>query len=215
LAEARWVFITVGTPPREDGSTDLSYVEEAVRTVGQNASNHVVIAIKSTVPVGTADRAREILAELGREDIAVVSNPEFLREGQAVRDFTHPDRVVVGCRETEAGQSVVTLHKPYLGSNTHVFLMSNRSAEMTKYTANAFLATRISFINEIANLCEYLGPMWRKSGLLRERIAASARTSSIPASGTEARASPRMSGPSSAWDPCTDTRPVSSPRSMK
>jgi len=157
LAEARWVFITVGTPPREDGSTDLSYVEEAVRTVGQNASNSVVIAIKSTVPVGTADRAREILSELGREDIAVVSNPEFLREGQAVRDFTHPDRVVVGCRETEAGESVVTLHKPYLGSNTHVFLMSNRSAEMTKYTANAFLATRISFINEIANLCEHLG----------------------------------------------------------
>ena len=90
LAEARWVFVTVGTPPREDGSTDLSYVEEAVRTVGQNASNSVVIAIKSTVPVGTADRAREILSELGREDIAVVSNPEFLREGQAVRDFTHP-----------------------------------------------------------------------------------------------------------------------------
>jgi len=157
LSEARWAFVAVGTPPREDGSTDLSHVESAVRTVGEHAPEGLVLAVKSTVPVGTADRAREILSELGREDIPVVSNPEFLREGQAVQDFTRPDRIVVGCRERDAGEGIIALHKPYLGSNTLVFLMDNRSAEMTKYTANAFLATRISFINEIANLCEHLG----------------------------------------------------------
>ncbi len=157
LAEARWAFIAVGTPPQPDGSTDLEAVERAVRAVGEHGPRGLVLAIKSTVPVGTADRAREILEEMGRSDVAVVSNPEFLREGQALRDFAQPDRVVIGCRERDAGESVASLHRPYLGPTTQVFLMDNRSAEMTKYTANAFLATRISFINEIANLCERLG----------------------------------------------------------
>jgi len=157
LEDARWAFIAVGTPPRHDGSSDLSFVEQAVRTVAEHAPRGLVLAIKSTVPVGTADWARDLLEEAGRNDVAVVSNPEFLREGQAVRDFANPDRVVIGCREKEAGESVAALHRPYLGSNTMVFIMDNRSAEMTKYTANAFLATRISFINEIANLCECLG----------------------------------------------------------
>jgi len=157
LGESRWAFIAVGTPSRPDGSSDLSYVEQAVKTVAAHAARGLVLAIKSTVPVGTADWVRDILEGSGRGDIAVVSNPEFLREGQAVQDFASPDRVVIGCREQEAGESVAALHRPYVGSNTRVFMMDNRSAEMTKYTANAFLATRVSFINEIANLCECLG----------------------------------------------------------
>lgn len=157
LAKARWAFVTVGTPPLPDGASDLRQVEAAARTVACHAPTGSVLAIKSTVPVGTADRMRKLLEDTGRGDIAVVSNPEFLREGQAVVDFTHPDRLVVGCREREAGEAIVTLHQPYLTSDTPVFLMDNRSAEMSKYAANAFLAARISLINEIANLCEPLG----------------------------------------------------------
>ncbi len=169
FAEAAYAFVTVGTPPREDGSSDLSQVEAAVRAVASHAPRGLVLTIKSTVPVGTADWVRGILEEMARTDVSVVSNPEFLREGQALKDFVDPDRVVIGCREREAGESVAALHRPYLGSNTPVFLMDNRSAEMTKYTANAFLATRISFINEIANLCERLG-----ADVERVRLAAGA-----------------------------------------
>lgn len=157
LAEAQYVFICVGTPPLPDGSADLSYVEDAARTVARHAPEDLILVTKSTVPVGTADWVRGILAEEGRESIRVVSNPEFLREGQAVQDFQSPDRVVIGCREPEAGEAVASLHRPFLSSNVPVFMMDNRSAEMTKYTANAYLATRISFINEIANICEKVG----------------------------------------------------------
>ena len=169
LREARYAFICVGTPPLPDGSSNLAYVEDAARAVARHGPESLILVTKSTVPVGTADWVRELLAEEGRQDVRVVSNPEFLREGQAVQDFQNPDRVVIGCREPEAGEAVASLHRPFLASNAPVFLMDNRSAEMTKYTANAYLATRISFINEIANLCEEVG-----ADVERVRLAAGA-----------------------------------------
>ncbi|HEX7281146.1 MAG TPA: UDP-glucose/GDP-mannose dehydrogenase family protein [Vicinamibacterales bacterium] len=155
VPSADFVFITVGTPMNEDGSADLKYVEAAARSIGQHLRQHTIIIDKSTVPVGTGDWVTNLIrAEAGDQTFAVVSNPEFLREGSAVRDFQSPDRIVLGSLDRSAAEAVAELHAP-LGAPVHITDL--RTAEMIKYASNAFLATRISFINEIASICEQLG----------------------------------------------------------
>ncbi|KQW38235.1 UDP-glucose/GDP-mannose dehydrogenase family protein [Rhizobacter sp. Root404] len=154
-------FIAVGTPPDEDGSADLRHVLAAARSIGQRMSDYKVIVDKSTVPVGTADRVRELVSEeLERRGVqvpfAVVSNPEFLKEGAAIDDFMRPDRIVVGADDERAIDMMRVLYGPYLRNRDRLLVMSVRSAELTKYAANAMLATRISFMNELANLAEDL-----------------------------------------------------------
>jgi UDPglucose 6-dehydrogenase len=154
--------IAVGTPPGEDGSADLKYILEAARNIGRRMTEYRVVVNKSTVPVGTADKVREaISAELARRGaeipFAVVSNPEFLKEGAAVEDFMRPDRVVVGADDPKAIQIMRALYLPFQRNHERFLLMDVRSAELTKYAANAMLATRISFMNELANLAERLG----------------------------------------------------------
>jgi UDPglucose 6-dehydrogenase len=154
--------IAVGTPPGEDGSADLQHVLAAARAIGRHMTEYRVIVNKSTVPVGTADKVRTALAEelRGRgadTPFAVVSNPEFLKEGAAVEDFMRPDRVVVGADDERAIQIMRALYAPFQRNHDRFFLMDVRSAELTKYAANAMLATRISFMNELANLAERLG----------------------------------------------------------
>ena len=154
--------IAVGTPPGEDGSADLQHVIAAARTIGRHMTEYRVIVDKSTVPVGTADKVRTALAEELRRrgadtPFAVVSNPEFLKEGAAVEDFMRPDRIVVGADDPKAIQIMRALYAPFQRNHDRFFLMDVRSAELTKYAANAMLATRISFMNELANLAERLG----------------------------------------------------------
>ncbi len=154
--------IAVGTPPGEDGSADLQHVLEAARNIGRRMTEYRVVVDKSTVPVGTADKVRSaISAELARRGaeipFAVVSNPEFLKEGAAVEDFMRPDRVVVGADDARAIQIMRALYAPFQRNHERLLLMDVRSAELTKYAANAMLATRISFMNELANLAERLG----------------------------------------------------------
>ncbi len=154
--------IAVGTPPGEDGSADLQHVLAAARAVGRHMDGYRVIVDKSTVPVGTADRVRAAVAEeLGvrgaRHEFSVVSNPEFLKEGAAVEDFMRPDRIIVGSEDERATQLLRELYAPFQRNHDRLMLMSVRSAELTKYAANAMLATRISFMNELANLAERLG----------------------------------------------------------
>lgn len=156
------VFSAVGTPPDEDGSADLSYVLDVARTVGQHMKKYLVLVTKSTVPVGTAKLVHNVIVdELKKrgEDIPfdVVSNPEFLKEGTAVKDFMHPDRVVVGTDSERAKELLSRLYRPLLLNNFRVIFTDIPSAEMIKYAANAMLATRISFMNDIANLCERVG----------------------------------------------------------
>jgi UDPglucose 6-dehydrogenase len=155
-------FIAVGTPPGEDGSADLQYVVAAARNVGRHMTGYKVIVDKSTVPVGTADRVREAVAEeLAQRGepipFAVVSNPEFLKEGAAVDDFMRPDRIVIGSDDEEATRRMRMLYSPFQRNHERLLVMDVRSAELTKYAANAMLATRISFMNELANLAERLG----------------------------------------------------------
>jgi UDPglucose 6-dehydrogenase len=155
-------FIAVGTPPDEDGSADLSHVLAAARGIGRHMTDYKVVVDKSTVPVGTADRVRSVIAEeLGRRDVkvpyAVVSNPEFLKEGSAVEDFMRPDRIVVGADDEQAVLLMRALYSPFQRNHERLVLMDVRSAELTKYAANAMLATRISFMNEMALLAEHLG----------------------------------------------------------
>ncbi|RHJ94167.1 UDP-glucose dehydrogenase family protein [Parabacteroides bouchesdurhonensis] len=162
LNEVEVVFSAVGTPPDEDGSADLKYVLEVARTVGRNMNKHLLIVTKSTVPVGTAKKVRKaIQEELDKRglDIAfdVASNPEFLKEGAAIKDFMSPDRIVVGVESERAKELMTRLYRPFLLNNFRVIFMDVPSAEMTKYAANAMLATRISFMNDIANLCEIVG----------------------------------------------------------
>lgn len=162
LNEQQIVFSAVGTPPDEDGSADLSYVLQVARTIGENLQKYIVVVTKSTVPVGTARQVREtILGELNRRgveiDFDVASNPEFLKEGNAIKDFMSPDRVVVGVESEKARSLLTRLYKPFLLNNFRVIFMDIPSAEMTKYAANSMLATRISFMNDIANLCELVG----------------------------------------------------------
>lgn len=156
------VFSAVGTPPDEDGSADLKYVLQVAQTIGRNLNKYIVVVTKSTVPVGTAAKVRNtIQAELDRRgvdiDFDVASNPEFLKEGNAIKDFMSPDRVVVGVESEKAKKMLTKLYKPFLLNNFRVIFMDIPSAEMTKYAANSMLATRISFMNDIANLCEKVG----------------------------------------------------------
>jgi len=162
LDEVEVVFSAVGTPPDKDGSADMQYVYEVARTIGRNMNKYVCVVTKSTVPVGTAQQVKEIIQkELDLRGVSipfdVASNPEFLKEGDAINDFMSPDRVVVGI-ESERTQKLMTqLYRPFLLNNFRVIFMDIPSAEMTKYAANAMLATRISFMNDIANLCERVG----------------------------------------------------------
>ena len=162
LNEQQIVFSAVGTPPDEDGSADLKYVLQVARTIGQHLNKYMVVVTKSTVPVGTAKLVRQtIQTELDKRhaDITfdVASNPEFLKEGNAIKDFMSPDRVVVGVESEKAKDMLTRLYKPFLINNFRVIFMDIPSAEMTKYAANSMLATRISFMNDIANLCERVG----------------------------------------------------------
>ena len=162
LDEVDVLFSAVGTPPDEDGGADLRYVLDVARTVGRYMSKYILVVTKSTVPVGTAGKIRQVIGEEQRKrgvsiEFDIASNPEFLKEGAAVKDFMNPDRVVVGV-ETERAQSLMAkLYRPFLLNNFPVIFMDVPSAEMTKYAANAMLATRISFMNEMANLCESVG----------------------------------------------------------
>lgn len=156
------IFIAVGTPPDEDGSADLQYVLAVARTIGQHMSEHKYVVDKSTVPVGTADKVRaalgEALAERGADiPFDVISNPEFLKEGAAIEDFMKPDRIVVGTDSDQASTAMRQLYAPFARQHDKLIVMDVRSAELTKYAANALLATKISFMNEMANLAERLG----------------------------------------------------------
>lgn len=162
LDDVEVVFSAVGTPPDEDGSADLKYVLEVARTVGRNINKHVVLVTKSTVPVGTAKKVRaaiqEELDKRGADiEFDVASNPEFLKEGAAIKDFMAPDRVVVGVESERARKLMERLYRPFTLNGYPILMMDVPSAEMTKYAANAMLATRISFMNDIANLCERIG----------------------------------------------------------
>ena len=162
LNAAEVVFIAVGTPMGDDGSADLKYVLQVAQSIGENMNHHLVVVDKSTVPIGTADKVKETIQlalDNRNSDLTfdVVSNPEFLKEGAAIKDFMHPDRVVVGADNASAMEVMKNLYAPFTVSNDRFIGMDIRSAEMTKYAANAMLATKISFINEIANICEHVG----------------------------------------------------------
>jgi len=157
VREADIIFLALPTPPGEDGSADLKYVLGVARDLGRILDRYVVIVDKSTVPVGTAEKVRAAVADGYAGEFDVVSNPEFLREGVAVDDFMKPDRVVVGTQSDRARKLMSELYAPYLRSGNPVIFMDERSAELTKYAANSFLATKISFMNEVAQLCERLG----------------------------------------------------------
>jgi UDPglucose 6-dehydrogenase len=151
------VFICIGTPPQPDGSADLSGIFNFVKEMAPRLSHPTVVATKSTVPVGTGDRIEALMKEHCKVPFDVASNPEFLKEGSAVPDFLRPDRVVVGVERDEPGQMIRELHLPFVRNNKPVLIMHRRASEMTKYASNSFLATRISFINEVANLCDACG----------------------------------------------------------
>ena len=162
LADALFVFNSVGTPSQPDGTSDLSYVRDVARQVGQTMTEYKIIVNKSTVPVGTADMVRSVIdEELEKRQLSlefdVVSNPEFLKEGDAVNDFMKPDRVIVGTDNVRTAKLLETLYAPFARSRDKMIVMGVRSAEMTKYAANCMLATKISFINEVANICEKVG----------------------------------------------------------
>ncbi|MBV5283180.1 MAG: UDP-glucose/GDP-mannose dehydrogenase family protein [Paludibacter sp.] len=156
------VFIAVGTPQDEDGSADLKYVLEVAKTIGSSINKYILVVTKSTVPVGTAQKVKAVIqSEIDKREVEVqfdvASNPEFLKEGDAIDDFMKPDRVVVGVETEQAKELMTRLYRPMLLNNFRVIFMDIPSAEMTKYAANAMLATRISFMNDIANLCELIG----------------------------------------------------------
>ena len=157
IASAEVVFIAVGTPPDEDGSADLRHVLAVAEQIGRHASREIVVVTKSTVPVGTAAKVEEVIAQHARWPFHVCSNPEFLKEGAAVEDFMRPDRVVLGVTTDHARSVLAELYAPFVRTGKPILFMDIASAELTKYAANAMLATRISFMNEIANLCERVG----------------------------------------------------------
>lgn len=181
LNEVDIVFSAVGTPPDEDGSADLKYVLDVARTVGQNLNKYMVIVTKSTVPVGTAKLVKKTIQdELDKRGLSnlkfdVASNPEFLKEGAAITDFMQPDRVVVGVESEEAKRLMEKLYKPFTLNNYRIIYTDIPSAEMIKYAANAMLATRISFMNDIANMCEIVGA---DVNMVRKGIGADARIGS-------------------------------------
>lgn len=177
LRHAEAVFICVGTPMSDDGRADLRYVESAARDIGRHLTKYAVVITKSTVPVGTADRVRGWVAEeLAKRALAipfdVASNPEFLKEGSAVDDFMRPDRVVLGVDSAKAEGILRDLYGAFIRNGLRVYTMDIRSSEMTKYAANAMLATKISFINEMANICERVGADVRQ---VRQGVGADAR----------------------------------------
>jgi UDPglucose 6-dehydrogenase len=157
IKDAAIIFLALPTPPGEDGSADLKYVLGVARDLGKILTDYVVVVDKSTVPVGTAEKVHAAISENYNGPFDVVSNPEFLREGVAVDDFMKPDRVVVGTRSERARKCMTELYAPFVRSGNPVIFMDERSAELTKYAANSFLATKISFMNEVAQLCERLG----------------------------------------------------------
>ncbi|MEJ7577302.1 MAG: UDP-glucose/GDP-mannose dehydrogenase family protein [Pyrinomonadaceae bacterium] len=159
VEESLVIFLAVGTPPNEDGSADLRFIDEAARSVAKYMNGYKVIVTKSTVPVGTGEHLRRLINEHQKKktNFGVVSNPEFLREGAAIDDFMRPDRVVIGSRDEEAIAIMRDIYRPLYIIETPIVITSLEAAELTKYAANAFLATKISFINEIANLCDRIG----------------------------------------------------------
>lgn len=157
VEKAKIIFLALPTPPGEDGSADLSYILNVAKQLGPLMKDYKVIVDKSTVPVGTCELVKAAVATNAKEQYDVVSNPEFLREGFAVEDFLKPDRVVVGTTSSRAREIMEELYKPFTRQGNPILFMDERSAELTKYAANAFLATKISFMNEIANFCEHVG----------------------------------------------------------
>jgi len=157
VRNAQIIFIAVGTPTDEDGSADLKHVLGVARDIGRAMNGYKVIVDKSTVPVGTADRVREVVRKETNHPFSVVSNPEFLKQGAAIDDFMKPDRVVIGAEDTRAAEIMKELYAPFTRTGAPIMLMDTASAELCKYAANAMLATRISFMNEVANVCEVVG----------------------------------------------------------
>jgi len=159
VAKALVIFIAVGTPSQKDGSVDMTYIDEVARSIGENLNGYKVVATKSTVPVGTGERIRKIIEQYSREkiDFDIVSNPEFLREGAAIEDFLRPNRVIIGASSNQAIAILKDLYSPLYLIETPFVITNIETAEMIKYASNAFLATKISFINEMANLCEKVG----------------------------------------------------------
>jgi len=157
VSASQVVFIAVGTPEGEVGDADLQYVLSAAQQIGRSAKQYTVVVVKSTVPVGTCDKVREAIRQLTSVEVDVVSNPEFLKEGAAIDDFFKPDRVVIGTQSARARQIMSDLYSPFVRTENPILFMDARSAELTKYASNAMLATRISFMNDIALLCERVG----------------------------------------------------------
>ncbi len=157
ITDAQIIFLALPTPPDGDGAADLSFVLGAAKDIAQIITDYKVVVTKSTVPVGTADKVKAVFAANTQVEVDVVSNPEFLREGVAVEDFMKPDRVVVGTQSEKAQKLMAELYGPYVRQGNPIIFMDERSSELTKYAANSFLATKISFMNEIANLCELVG----------------------------------------------------------
>jgi UDPglucose 6-dehydrogenase len=157
IKDAEIIFLALPTPPGEDGSADLSYILGVAEQLGKIITEYKVIVDKSTVPVGTAEKVHAVIAKNTQVDFAVVSNPEFLREGFAVSDFMKPDRVVIGTRDERARKVMESLYRPFVRQGNPIYFMDEKSAELTKYAANSFLATKITFMNEVANFCELVG----------------------------------------------------------
>ena len=172
ISWAKVIFIAVGTPSADDGSADLSAVDAVASVIGENIDGYTVIVLKSTVPIGTNERVTKIISQKTNERFAVVSNPEFLKEGDAVSDFMKPDRVVLGTNDSEAREIMRLLYLPFQRTGERIYFMEPRSAEVVKYVSNAYLATRISFINEVANLCERVGA---NMGAVRKAVGADQR----------------------------------------
>ena len=157
IKDAEIIFLALPTPPGEDGSADLSYILGVAEQLGKLIKDYKVIVDKSTVPVGTAEKVQAVIAKNAQVDFAVVSNPEFLREGFAVSDFMKPDRVIIGTRDERARKVMESLYRPFVRQGNPIYFMDEKSAELTKYAANSFLATKITFMNEVANFCELVG----------------------------------------------------------
>ena len=157
IKDAEIIFLALPTPPGEDGSADLSYILGVTEQLGKLITEFKVIVDKSTVPVGTAEKVHAVIAQNAQVDFAVVSNPEFLREGFAVSDFMKPDRVIIGTRDERARKVMESLYRPFVRQGNPIYFMDEKSAELTKYAANSFLATKITFMNEVANFCELVG----------------------------------------------------------
>ena len=187
------VFIAVGTPSRRgDGHADLSFVYDAAREIARALAGFTVVVTKSTVPVGTGDEVERIIRETRPDaEFAVVSNPEFLREGAAIQDFKHPDRIVVGSEDERAREVMGELYRPLYLNRAPILFTDRRTAELIKYAANAFLATKITFINEIADLARRSAPTCRRSRAASASTTASARSSCMPARASAAPAFPR------------------------